>query len=211
MNKFWDWLKKLLSESFTGALTKLLTVFLSGVIVALSGVVLVTSVNFLSKTIPVPGYILVILVLFALIGVIIPVSKILNILQDYKTQKMQLTPVKKSEQTLEFEDYPRTWKARVWKTEEGWQVENIEVYCSKHNLRLQLDAHRIDPRDARSAIRLISICSDCKKEGISYKENSSPGFLVHSLLSYQLFEEEIKSRFIRQVTEGEKRIPKEAG
>jgi hypothetical protein len=107
MKKFWDWLTKLLSDSLTGALTKLLTVFLFGVIFTLSGVVLVTFVSILSKTIPVPGYILVVLILFALIGVLIPVSKIINIFHDYKTRVMQGNSVKKIEETLEFEEYPR--------------------------------------------------------------------------------------------------------
>ena len=200
MKRFWDWLKKLLSESFTGALTRLLTVFLSGVIIALLGVAFVTFVSFLSTTIPVPGYILVILVLFALIGVLIPVSKILNIFDDYKNRKMQLTSIKKNQETLEFEDFPRKWRAQVWKTEEGWHVENIEVYCSKHNLRLQLNAVPVDTRDARAETRIISVCSDCKRENVRYKENIPlPGHALHSFLSQQQFYEEIKSRFIRQI------------
>ena len=196
LKKAWDWLKKLFTDSLTGALTKLLTVFLSGVIVSLIGVTLVAFASILSRTIPVPSYILAILIFFALIGVLIPVSRIVNILHDYRTR---LAPAQKRIEKLKFEEFPREWRAQVWKSDEGWHLEGIEVYCTSHNLRLQPETSKVDPMIARSSILTTSVCSDCKKEGVRYKENSSPGYARHSNLDWQSFEEEIKSRFIRKI------------
>jgi hypothetical protein len=106
---------------------------------------------------------------------------------------------KKRTEKLKFEEFPREWQAQIWKSDQGWQMENIEVYCTLHNLRLQVGSHRDDPRNFRSSMLTTSICSDCQREGRHYQPNLSPGYAVHAQYDWQSFKEEIKSRFMRKV------------
>ncbi len=200
----WDWIKKILSDSITGALTKLLTVFLTGVFVALIGVILFSFPSLLASVYVVQGYVLVVLILFALIGVLVPSSKILSMFDELRKRKAQMEQPRKVDAKLVFEDYPREWRAQVWKSDEGWVAERIELYCTTHNLRLKPEQQADDARDKRSSALIVSVCADCKRERIKYKENLLPGRVIHSHLNWASFENELKNRFIRQAESNER-------
>lgn len=106
---------------------------------------------------------------------------------------------KKRIEKLKFEEVPREWKAQIWKSDQGWHVENIEVYCTVHNLRLQVKTGKEDSRDARSNVLTTSFCSECQREGRCYQEHFPSGFALHSQFGWQSFAEEIKSQFIRKI------------
>ena len=201
MEKFSSWLKKVLTDSFTGALTQILAVFFSGVILTFSAVALFTFVKSFYVVVPVPVYILVILIPFSLIGVFIPAFRIINLLNETRRKASQRKGKNKIKVQLKFEDFPREWQAIVSKDDDGLHVENVEVYCMNHNLLLEPKVSKADSRDSRSGVLITSVCSDCKRDGVRYKENSYAGYVLHSRLDWESFEKEMKSRFIRKVEE----------
>lgn len=204
IRKFQNWISKILKDSITTALKQSLSIILFGVFTALAGLSIVAITRVFKSTITIPVPYLLIISLFAIIGVLIPVSRIIYIFNDYRKSKSQQPPKGKQKEILQFEDLPREWRTQIWKIDNGWHAGTPQVYCSQHNLRLSVKPYQEDIRDARSPIIVSTHCSDCSKEKIRYRDNWPYGTAFHDSNDWPSFEEEIKNRFIREAESKER-------
>lgn len=204
ISKFHNWISKILKDSITTAITQLLSIILFGVFTALATLSIVAITRIFRSTVTIPVLNLLIICLFAIIGVLIPVSRIIQIFNDYRKSKSQQPPKGKKIEILQFEDLPREWRTQIWKTDNDWHAGTPQVYCSSHNLRLSVIPYRENTRDARSPIIVSTHCSDCLKEKIRYRDSWPYGTAFHDSNDWPSFEEEIKNRFIREAESKER-------
>ncbi|HKZ80225.1 MAG TPA: hypothetical protein VJ124_18265 [Pyrinomonadaceae bacterium] len=199
------WLSKVLTDSLTSAFTQLISVFLLGVFTALAGITLVALSNSLNTVISAPVYLLLILGMFAFLGILVPITRIVSLLDNWRRESAEKPPKSSRSQTLRFEDFPREWRAHVWKADKKWQVDSPQVYCSQHNLKLAIRVYPEDPRNSRSSLVVSTHCSDCEKEKMRYKEHWPFGTAFHSSNDAQTLEEEVQNRYVRQAEEMEQK------
>lgn len=176
-------LNKFISDSFSKALTDLFSKVIFWIILAIISILLFTIAPKLQKPVLIPLYILLILFLSALFGVVVIINTVVK--------KRSKQTVSEKLVSIQFEGYPRVWRAKCSFDGVEWKVTGrIRVKCSIHDLDLGYTT------DVSGFI--TSICPDCKKEGTIYSDDLDPGEAFHSTDEWDYFYEQVRNRIKRE-------------
>jgi hypothetical protein len=190
---------KIIADSFQKAITNLLTGFFTFLLYSIIPILLTLFVLDFQKPITIPMYILVILGLFALLGVIIPASRIIRIFT-----KKHSNDEKRKIQKVRFENHPREWRAVCNNDGIKWIIRDPDVYCTIHNLKLEVTVFRSNS----ARYFAVSECSDCFSSDIDYYKSEEDnlyrqipsGCALHSEKDYFIdFQREVKNRILREL------------
>lgn len=141
----------------------------------------------LGNPISIPLWVLVALCLLILLGIIlILVTSVKN--RKIKTSNRRLV-------TIQFEEFPRYWRSLCLYDGFEWGCHGeIRVFCSNHNLKLSTEYKELEYYDF-----LVSICPECEKEGIIYREDLLEGVAAHCTQSnHGKFDTEVRNRLERE-------------
>jgi hypothetical protein len=197
MTRFTNWIKKVLADSIIQALSKVIYNILTLVLIPLIPIVVISLYKSVNKTVQIPLFILIILALFSLIGIISQLKIIFSAIKPSKkgtTNKTKLV-------SIEFEDSPREWKARVQYDGFEWKSNSPNVYCTIHKLKLTADLYQVSD----NGYFYTSFCADCNKLKKCYYETgifvNHPGLAIHcgSTVGHKFFKE-VTHRIERQAT-----------
>ena len=211
MSSRWDsfnqWLRVNTSLGAEKLFQNLVVVFgyalLTAILLGLLAFVAVALPDFIKAESIVPNYFLVILILFALIGVMIPSWSLFRIVTRYfQDSDLEYIPREEVVETLEFEDFPRLWTATILKQSGSIKVNEIQVWCSRHNLQLEAIATAV-PTLLRSYV--VSYCESCGNEGYRYDGNWPPGAALHDSVSTDTLLNNVEGLFRKKLVPHKKK------
>ena len=184
-----DWISDFLKQISLRVAVQIMinAVVTSGIIFALFGVIS-AALGKLGNVIEVSVSLLIILSVFALLGVILVSFLLLEKINIRKTKIF----------SIQFEDFPRIWKSKVIKRKGEWEIlEYPTVYCSRHSLPLAL---------TEESFGYVSYCEMCKEEKIKYQEtHANYGFANHNQKNRKDLLGMVKRRMLLELTQSRKR------
>ncbi|KAA3646471.1 MAG: hypothetical protein DWQ07_09665 [Chloroflexi bacterium] len=200
---FNEWVRINASLGMDKLLQNLVVVFgyalLTAILLGILTFVAIALPDFVRAETLVPNSFLVILILFALIGVMVPSWSMFRIITRYfQNSDLEYIPREEFVNTIEFEDFPRLWTATILKQSGSVKVNEIQVWCSRHNLQLEPIATAV-PTFLRSYV--VSYCETCGNEGYRYDGNWPPGAALHDSVSTETLLNNIEGMFRKKLAE----------
>lgn len=178
------WLKNILSESISKAVSNLFSRLLTWIILVILAALFYIVVPNLQKPLDIPLYIFLILCLLSTFGLLTIINTAFKNRQIHGMTKRLID--------LKFEDFPRVWKNYCIYNGFEWRNSgSLRVYCSKHNLELH---------PTYLGNYLVTICPDCRKdENVNPKEYCHSAIIIHCNWEHaSKFYDEVRSRILRE-------------